>query len=117
MVALDMPEWQILIVNFIIVLLQLILLANILLIDYSSVIFEFIFLNKSYIRYVNNLAEYSERRGLSDTYYELPDPIINSPKELYESLAEKMEKFDYNLLIVIGMKFFALILMKILVKI
>ncbi|MTV88121.1 CDP-glycerol--glycerophosphate glycerophosphotransferase, partial [Streptococcus pneumoniae] len=55
---------------------ELILLADVLLTDYSSAIFDFMLLNKPYVRYVNDLEKYAELRGVSDTYYELPDSII-----------------------------------------
>lgn len=75
---------------------ELILLADVLLTDYSSSIFDFMLLNKPYVRYVNDLEKYSEHRGLSDTYYELPDSIITTAEKLYELLPEKIENFDYN---------------------
>lgn len=74
---------------------ELILLADVLLTDYSSSIFDFILLNKPYVRYVNDLEEYSKLRGLSDTYYELPDTIISTSEELYTLLPEKINDFDY----------------------
>ncbi len=75
---------------------EMILLADVLLTDYSSSIFDFMLLNKPYVRYVNDLEKYSELRGLSDTYYELPDSIITTAEELYELLPEKIEDFDYD---------------------
>ncbi|HFI0963207.1 TPA: CDP-glycerol glycerophosphotransferase family protein [Streptococcus pneumoniae] len=75
---------------------ELILLADVLLTDYSSAIFDFMLLNKPYVRYVNDLEKYGELRGLSDTYYELPDPIIKTAEELYDLLPKKIENFDYD---------------------
>lgn len=42
---------------------ELILLADVLLTDYSSAIFDFMLLNKPYVRYVNDLEKYAELRG------------------------------------------------------
>ncbi|WP_330162671.1 CDP-glycerol glycerophosphotransferase family protein, partial [Streptococcus pneumoniae] len=75
---------------------ELILLADVLLTDYSSAIFDFMLLNKPYVRYVNDLEKYAELRGVSDTYYELPDSIIKTAEELYDLLPKKIENFDYD---------------------
>ncbi len=75
---------------------ELTLLADVLVTDYSSSIFDFMLLNKPYVRYVNDLEKYAELRGVSDTYYELPDSIIKTAEELYDLLPKKIENFDYD---------------------
>jgi len=84
---------------------DLLLITDLLITDYSSVIFEYSFLNKPLIFYTPDFEEYKEKR---DFYYEFEEYIygkqINDTEELFKNLKyndvdnEKIKKFKKKFL-------------------
>ncbi|WP_024344737.1 CDP-glycerol--glycerophosphate glycerophosphotransferase [Streptococcus equinus] len=75
---------------------ELLVIADALISDYSSSILDFILLEKPYIRFANDLEEYTTYRHLTNLYYELPDKIIKDVDCLYNYSKDFWNCFDYS---------------------
>ncbi len=62
--------------------------ADVLVSDYSSVIFDYCIWNRPIIFYAPDLKEYEGKRGFYLNYSELPGSIVTSPKRLKEAVEE-----------------------------
>lgn len=71
---------------------ELAILADCVISDYSSIIFDFMLLKKPILLYSNDLQEYVKIRGLSKDYFDLPFPRANTLDELIECI----KKFEYS---------------------
>ncbi len=71
--------------------------ADILITDYSSILFEFLLFEKPIISYVPDLEQYESERGLFLPYKEMaPGPYITTQEELIQKLKTVMEWFDID---------------------
>ncbi|SUO79934.1 CDP-glycerol glycerophosphotransferase family protein [Streptococcus equinus] len=77
---------------------ELLVVADVLISDYSSSILDFILLEKPYIRFANDLEEYTSYRELTNLYYELPDEIVKDVDSLYSYSINFWDNFDYSML-------------------
>ena len=69
--------------------------ADILITDYSSVLFDFLYLNRSIIIYPYDLQEYKEKdQGLFPGFDSLPADRVMNLKELKECLVRKKTELD-----------------------
>lgn len=84
-------------------LYQLLVVSDILISDYSSIIFDYSLLKKPIILYAPDLQEYKGDIGLSVKYDELPGHICSNIDEMIEVISaepsikeEKLRYFDYG---------------------
>lgn len=68
---------------------ELLLVADILITDYSTTMFEFAMMNKLVILYSPDLQEYKTMRGLKPIYDELPFPMARNQEELYDIILKQ----------------------------
>lgn len=69
--------------------------ADILITDYSSIIFEFLLLERPVISYIYDIDDYIEDRGLFSPYEQLaPGPYVFTQEELIKKLRTVSEWFD-----------------------
>lgn len=68
--------------------------ADMLITDYSSVIFEFLLYRKPVIRFAPDLEEYEVKRGFYMDYCSLPGRLVVDGKELYETVLREWECFS-----------------------
>lgn len=71
---------------------ELVLASDCVISDYSSIIFDFLLLEKIVLLYSVDLSEYEKQRGLSKQYYDLPFPRGNTLEELYKYIETYNEK-------------------------
>lgn len=69
---------------------ELVIYADCVISDYSSIIFDFLLLKKYIFLYSNDIDEYTKLRGLSKDYFELPFPRVNTTDDLIKCI----ESFD-----------------------
>ena len=67
---------------------ELLLLADILITDYSSTIFEFAEMGKRVFIYANDVEEYRQNRGLRPEFYELLFPCAESNEQLTQAILD-----------------------------
>lgn len=78
---------------------ELICLADLVITDYSSTMFESMIANKPVILYANDIENYKKDRGLYFEFSDLPFPLMKNNEELFNYLKdEKIEKIikEYN---------------------
>lgn len=74
---------------------ELLLIADYLISDYSSIPYEYSLLNKPMIFYPYDLKEYTEKRGLWDDYNQLvPGPIVTNTEDIVSVI--ECHSFDLN---------------------
>lgn len=76
-------------------IIELLIISDLLITDYSSTIFDYSILEKPMIFYMYDIDEYLKYRGFYLNYKkDLPGPIIKNEKELFESISniEEIEK-------------------------
>lgn len=67
----------------------ILLIADVLITDYSSVMFEYSLLNKPMIFYAYDLKDYSRKKGLWESYESLvPGPVVQNTDQIIEALAK-----------------------------
>ena len=74
---------------------ELLYIADILITDYSTTMFDFAIMKKRIYLFANDIEEYQSMRGLKPIYFELPFPICKTNKELQEQILNYNEK-EYN---------------------
>lgn len=73
---------------------QLLMIADILVTDYSSIVFEYALMNRPIFFLAHDVEEYYDERGFYYPYEEfVPGPIVKSTKELLDKL-EDIEHYD-----------------------
>ncbi|WP_241198588.1 CDP-glycerol glycerophosphotransferase family protein [Cytobacillus horneckiae] len=76
---------------------DLLLFADLLVTDYSSIPFEFSLMNKPMIFFAYDLEAYQRERGLMSHYEKMvPGPVVGSTNELINII--QTEKYDYKLI-------------------
>lgn len=65
---------------------ELFAVADLLITDYSSIIFDYMIYRKPFVLYAPGLEEYKRERGFYLDYESLPAPVIKSTKELYDCM-------------------------------
>lgn len=71
---------------------QLFACTDVLISDYSSLIFEYGFYRKPIVLYVPDLEEYEEKRGFYIDMKEIPGSIVTDGKELAQAVLEEHER-------------------------
>ncbi|WP_165767950.1 CDP-glycerol glycerophosphotransferase family protein [Virgibacillus indicus] len=70
---------------------HILLISDVLITDYSSVMFEFSLLNKPMVFYAYDLEEYSRTKGLWEDYESLvPGPVVQSTDQIIEVLVKEI---------------------------
>lgn len=72
---------------------ELVVFSDCLISDYSSIIYDFLFLKKTIFLYSKDIDEYKKIRGIANNYFELPFSRANSVEELNKYI----ENFDENI--------------------
>lgn len=74
---------------------EALLSADVLITDYSSIVFEYLLLERPVISYIYDIDDYVRDRGLYYPYEQLaPGPYVATPEELLEKLQTVSEWFD-----------------------
>lgn len=73
---------------------ELLPIIDILITDYSSVIFDYILLSKPLILFVPDYEEYKQKRGFYIQLDSIPGRIVKDGKKLYEELINEYNDFD-----------------------
>ena len=73
---------------------ELMLIADVLITDYSSIIFDYLFLKRPVILYAPDYEEFGRLRGFYTPYEELPGRIVTDPKRLSEAIESECRDFD-----------------------
>ena len=73
---------------------ELLAVTDVLVSDYSSIIFDYLFYKKTLILYVPDYQEYSGLRGFYTPFGELPGKIVCNKKELSEAVLNYKEEVD-----------------------
>ena len=73
---------------------ELLPIIDILITDYSSVIFDYILLSKPLILFVPDYEEYKQKRGFYIPLDSIPGRIVKDGKKLYEELINEYNDFD-----------------------
>lgn len=73
---------------------ELSLISDFLISDYSSVMYDFLLLDKPVFRYVNDIEDYRKMRGLPDEFFEYPFSLNQSIDDLNNSI-KKMDLKEY----------------------
>lgn len=69
---------------------ELLVITDLLVTDYSSIPFEYCFLNRPMVFFAYDLDEYAEKRGFWEKYEELvPGPIVKTTDDLLEIIEKK----------------------------
>lgn len=77
---------------------DLLMVADICITDYSSVVFEYSLMNRPILFYAYDLASYYDERGFYYPYEAfVPGPIVKTMEDLVEALLD-IDKFDYKTL-------------------
>lgn len=63
--------------------------ADLLITDYSSVLYDYLIYQKPFILYAPDLEEYRQKRGFYLEYESLPAPVLKSPNDLERALKEQ----------------------------
>ncbi len=73
---------------------ELLPVTDVLITDYSSVLFDFLLYRKPVVRFAPDLAEYETARGFYMDYGELPGTLVTDGKDLYEAVIKEYENCD-----------------------
>ena len=73
---------------------ELMLIADVLITDYSSIIFDYLFLKKPVILYAPDYEEFGRLRGFYTPYEALPGRIVKDAGELSRAIEEECESYD-----------------------
>ncbi len=74
---------------------ELMIAADLLVADYSSLIFEYLLLNKPLVLYVPDIEVYTEKRGFYLSYEDIPGVIVREEKQLSDVL-KRMSAADMD---------------------
>ena len=75
---------------------ELLLISDVLVTDYSSMIFDYLLLNRPILLFAYDLEEYSRERGMYYDFKEIaPGPLLFNGKELIDAI-KNIEKIDYD---------------------
>lgn len=78
---------------------QLLLIADIVVSDYSSIIFDCIPLNIPFYLFINDFEKYDEARGVYPEIYEdLLPLVVNTEEELYDKIKNEVNIYDTGIL-------------------
>lgn len=73
---------------------ELMLAADVLITDYSSIVFDFLFLKRPVILYAPDYEEFGRQRGFYTPYEALPGRIVTDPARLAQEIEAECESFD-----------------------
>jgi CDP-glycerol glycerophosphotransferase (TagB/SpsB family) len=78
---------------------ELYLISDMLITDYSSVMFDYALLQRPIIFYCYDLEEYVTKRGLYLDYNKLPGPICKTMNDVIEFVTDPSKLLEYNALL------------------
>ncbi|MCI5934289.1 MAG: CDP-glycerol glycerophosphotransferase family protein [Lachnospiraceae bacterium] len=84
---------------------QLLPVADVLISDYSSVIYDYLLLERPIVYYVPDLQYYIENDQFYIDYYEMPGTIVESQEDLATAIQEAQQNFDLQRLRVFKQKY------------
>lgn len=73
---------------------QLLPVADLLIVDYSSVLFDYVLLNKPMVLFAPDLEHYERERGFYIDYRSIPGTLALDGSKLKESVIKELEEFD-----------------------
>jgi CDP-ribitol ribitolphosphotransferase len=73
---------------------RLLPVVDVLISDYSTVIFEYLLFDKPLVLFVPDFKEYYSKRGFYLDYYELPADIVEDGESLSEAVVSSFEHYD-----------------------
>ena len=74
---------------------ELLLIADVLITDYSSTIYDAAVMNKLVLLYAPDLDDYKMNRGLKQVYFDLPTPVCQTEDELFRFI-DKLDVGNYH---------------------
>ncbi|MBR1599167.1 MAG: CDP-glycerol glycerophosphotransferase family protein [Lachnospiraceae bacterium] len=75
---------------------RLLPVTDILVTDYSSIIFNYSIFQRPVLLFAPDLDEYSDMRGFYLNYHELPGELVKTEDELFEGICNAEDMFDIN---------------------
>lgn len=73
---------------------ELLPVADVLITDYSSILFDFLLFRKPVVRFAPDLSEYEAARGFYMDYRKLPGALVTDGNDLYEAVLQEYEHCD-----------------------
>lgn len=73
---------------------ELLPVADLLITDYSSILFDYLIFQKPLVRFVPDYREYCKNRGFYMDYETLPGAMVEQEEELYAAVIQEYEHFD-----------------------
>ncbi|MCR5098238.1 MAG: CDP-glycerol glycerophosphotransferase family protein [Lachnospiraceae bacterium] len=73
---------------------ELMLIADVLITDYSSIVFDYLFLHRPVILYAPDYESFGRLRGFYTPYEELPGRIVTDPRQLSAAIKSECENYD-----------------------
>lgn len=73
---------------------ELLFVTDLLITDYSSILFDYLIFRRPLVRFAPDLAEYEEHRGFYMDYRTLPGALVTDEKELFDAVTREASRFD-----------------------
>lgn len=73
---------------------ELLVVADLMITDYSSIVFDYLFFRKPYVLFAPDIEEYMEDRGFYIEYESLSPYVVTDGKNLAENVKDALEKSD-----------------------
>lgn len=73
---------------------ELLAATDLLITDYSSILFDYMLFQKPLVRFAPDLAQYEERRGFYMDYRSLPGALVTDGGMLYDAVCRELAHFD-----------------------
>ncbi len=73
---------------------EIMLIADVLITDYSSIVFDYLFLHRPVILYAPDYESFGRIRGFYTPYEELPGRIVTDPDKLTEAIRSEVAHYD-----------------------
>lgn len=73
---------------------ELLTVTDLLITDYSSILFDYLIFQKPLVRFVPDYEEYCKKRGFYIDYESLPGAMVKSEEDLYAAVIKEAEEYD-----------------------
>ena len=73
---------------------ELMLIADVLITDYSSIVFDYLFLKRPVVLYAPDYESFGNLRGFYTPYEKLPGRIVTDPRTLCEAIETEYREYD-----------------------
>lgn len=73
---------------------ELLCVADVLVTDYSSVLFDYLIYEKAVVLFAPDLDEYEEKRGFYIDYHSMPFPIVKDTEELCRAVQDSVSAYE-----------------------